>query len=167
MRTQYRSRNILDGCRFSSSKRSAELNRAKPRAQGMKSTDPLLNAWQQTLRRAEDRPAIVSTRGEILRKFADVEERACAFESNLMFSPGAVIAVQIGNHEDWPSILIACLRRGLVVLPLEQSISDQQRDAALKTCKVSGIAAADVSAGRNIEIVPMSISAATTTCGEN
>jgi len=111
----------------------------------MKSTDPLLNAWQQTLRRAEDRPAIVSTRGEILRKFADVEERACAFESNLMFSPGAVIAVQIGNHEDWPSILIACLRKGLVVLPLEQSMNDQQRDAALEVCKASAVVSAVLS----------------------
>ena len=109
----------------------------------MKSTDPLLDAWQQTLRRAEDRPAIGSTRGEILRKFADVEERACAFESNLeMFSPGSVIAVQIGNHEDWPSILIACLRRRLVVLPLEQSINDQQRDAALEVCKASAVVSA-------------------------
>jgi long-chain acyl-CoA synthetase len=109
----------------------------------MKSTDPLLDAWQQTLSRAEDRPAIVSARGEILRKFADVEERACAFESNLeMFSPGSVIAVQIGNHEDWPSILIACLRRRLVVLPLEQSINDQQRDAALEVCKASAVVSA-------------------------
>jgi acyl-CoA synthetase (AMP-forming)/AMP-acid ligase II len=109
----------------------------------MKSTDPLLDAWQQTLRRAEDRPAIVSTRCEVLRKFADAEERACAFESNLeMFSPGSVIAVQIGNHEDWPSILIACLRRGLVVLPLEQSINDQQRDAALEICKASAVVSA-------------------------
>jgi acyl-CoA synthetase (AMP-forming)/AMP-acid ligase II len=109
----------------------------------MKSTDPLLDAWQQTLRRAEDRPAIGSTRGEILRKFADVEEHACAFESNLeMFSPGSVIAVQIGNHEDWPSILIACLRRRLVVLPLEQSINDQQRDAALEVCKASAVVSA-------------------------
>jgi long-chain acyl-CoA synthetase len=83
------------------------------------------------------------------------------------------VAIQIGNDEDWPSILIACLRRGMVVLPLEQSISDQQRDAALKTCKVSGIAATGVSAGRNIEIVPMrspsrtGISPATTNWGEN
>ena len=97
----------------------------------MKSTDPLLNAWRQTLRRARDGPAIVNTCGDVLRKFAGVEERARDFESNLgMFSPGDVIAIQIGNHEDWPSILIACLRKHLVVLPLEQSISDQQRDAA-------------------------------------
>jgi long-chain acyl-CoA synthetase len=112
----------------------------------MKSTDPMLNTWEQTLRRAKDGPAILNPRGEVLQKFADVEERACEFEPNLeMFSPGSVIAVQIGNHEDWPSILIACLRRGLVVLPLEQSINDQQRDAALEVCKASAVVSAVLS----------------------
>ena len=109
----------------------------------MKSTDPLLNAWRQTLRRAKDGPAIVNTCGDVLRKFAGVEERARDFESNLeMFSPGSVIAIQIGNHEDWPSILIACLRKDLVVLPLEQSISDQQRDAALGLCRAAAVVSA-------------------------
>ena len=109
----------------------------------MKSPDPLLNAWRQTLRRAKEGPAILNTCGEILRKFADVEERACEFESNLeMFTPGSVIAVQIGNHEDWPSILLACLRRHLVVLPLEQSMNDQQRDVALEVCKASAVVSA-------------------------
>src|SRR5437764_14982699 len=118
MRTPYRSRNILDGCRFSSSKRSAELTRAKPRAQGMKSTDPLLNAWRQTLRRAKDGPVIVNTCGELLREFAGVEELARDFESSLgMFSPGSVIAIQIGNHEDWPSNVMECLRHQMVGLP--------------------------------------------------
>src|SRR5206468_5359051 len=143
MRTPCRFRNILDGCRLSSSKWSAELNRAKPPAQGMKSTDPLLNAWRQTLRRAKDGPAIVNTCGELLRKFTDVEKRACDFEPNVeMFSPGSVIAIQIGNHEDWPSILIACLRRHLVVLPLEQSMNDQQRDAALELCLARAVVSA-------------------------
>jgi acyl-CoA synthetase (AMP-forming)/AMP-acid ligase II len=35
--------------------------------------------------------------------------------------------------------LIACSRRQVVVLPLEQSIADQQRDAALKVCHASAI----------------------------
>jgi acyl-CoA synthetase (AMP-forming)/AMP-acid ligase II len=109
----------------------------------MKSTDPLLNAWRQTLRRAKDGPAIVNTCGDVLRKFVGVEERARDFESNLeVFSPGSVIAIQIGNHEDWPSILIACLRKRLVVLPLEQSISDQQREAALKLCRAAAVVSA-------------------------
>ena len=105
----------------------------------MKSTDPLLDAWQQTLRRAKDAPAILDTRHKVLRTFVNVEERACDFEVQLKtFSPGNVIAVQIGNHEDWPAIFIACLRRRLVVLPLEQSIGDQQRDAALEICGAAG-----------------------------
>src|SRR5437016_12101983 len=155
MRTPCRFRNILDGCRLSSSKWSAELNRAKPPAQGMKSTDPLLNAWRQTLRRAKDGPAIVNTCGDVLQKFAGVEERARDFESNLgMFSPGSVIAIQIGNHEDWPSILIACLRKQLVVLPLEQSISDQQRDAALELCKARAVVSA-VASGDPPQVFPL------------
>src|SRR5438093_2659610 len=146
MRTPCRFRNILDGCRLSSSRWSAELNRAKSPAQGMKSTDPLLNAWRQTLRRAKDGPAIVNTCGEVLRKFVDVEKRACDLESNVeMFSTGSVIAVKIGNHEDWPSILIACLRRRLVVLPLEQSMNDQQRDAALEICRAEAVVSAVLS----------------------
>jgi len=113
----------------------------------MKSTDPLLDAWLETLRCSKDAPAILNTDGEVLRRFSDVEERACYFESNLkMFAPGGVIAIQIGNHEEWPSILIACLRSRLVVLPLEQSINKQQRDTALKLCKAQAVVSA-LSAG--------------------
>src|SRR5438132_11620334 len=128
----------------------------------MKLKDELSKRWQAILAQKRDAPAIFNSRGRLVFTFRGIDERARDFESNMKsFDAGSVVAIHIGNHEDWPSILIACLRRGVVVLPLEQSISDQQRDAALKTCKVSGIAAADVSAGRNIEIVPMSISAAT------
>jgi acyl-CoA synthetase (AMP-forming)/AMP-acid ligase II len=143
-------------------KESAESNRAKPPAQDMKSTDPLLDAWLETLRSAKDGPAILNTHGEVLRKFSDVEERACHFESNLkMFAPGSVIAIQIGNHEDWPSILIACLRNRLVVLPLEQSISGQQRDAALKVCGATALAST-VSSGGSPEISRLRAAEATT-----
>ena len=128
-------------------KESVEPNRAKPPTQDMKSTDPLLDAWLETLH-AKDGPAILNTHGEVLRKFSDVEERARHFESNLkIFTPGSVIAIQIGNHDDWPSILIACLRNRLVVLPLEQSISGQQRDAALKVCGATALASAASSGG--------------------
>src|SRR6266403_3937413 len=109
----------------------------------MKSIDPLLDGWQQTLRNAKDRPAILNSHGEVLRKFRDIDERARDFEAKLeMFRTGSVIAIQVGNHEDWPSLLIACLRRQVVVLPLEQSISDQQRDAALVLCRASAVVSA-------------------------
>src|SRR6058998_2919330 len=147
--------------------RSAECNRAKPCAQGMKSTDPLLDGWEQTLRRAKDRPAILDTYGQVLRKFAEIEERACEFERKLeKFQPGGVIAIQIGNHEDWPSILIACLRSDLVVLPLEQSVSDQQRNATLELCKAGAVVSA-VPSGAAPDISRLRTADATPDWGEN
>jgi long-chain acyl-CoA synthetase len=106
----------------------------------MKSNDALISAWEKTLGRAQDSTAIFDTKGAPLRTFREIEAQARAFESKVdMFEARSVIAIQIGNHEDWPSIFIACLRKKLVVLPLEQSISPQQRDAALEICCASGI----------------------------
>jgi acyl-CoA synthetase (AMP-forming)/AMP-acid ligase II len=104
----------------------------------MKSRDPLLAAWDETLAQKGNTPAILATTGNVLRTFREIEERASEFQGKIdIVDTGSVIAIQIGNHEDWPSILIACLRRGLVVLPLEQSISHQQRSAALSICRAS------------------------------
>ncbi len=120
-----------------------ECNRAPHFAQGMKSTDALVAAWRQTVGRTKDAPAIFNASGQVVRKFSEIEEHARDFEAQIeMFDAGSVIAIQIGNHEDWPSILIACLRKRLVVLPLEQSISDQQRDAALEICGARAVVSA-------------------------
>ncbi len=133
----------------------------------MKSTDALLDSWRQTLRRAKDRPAILTTHGQVLRKFRDIEEGACKFEPKLeMLMPGGVIAIQIGNHEDWPSILIACLRRHLVVLPLEQSVNDQQRDTTLELCKARAVVSA-VPSGAAPDISRLRTADATPDWGEN
>jgi acyl-CoA synthetase (AMP-forming)/AMP-acid ligase II len=111
--------------------------------QAMKSEEPLLAAWDETLSQKNDQPAIVGSAGQIARTFRQIEEQARRFEAKIEpFDAGEVIAVQIGNHEDWPSIFVACLRRRLVILPLEQSISDQQRDAALEICKATAVVSA-------------------------
>ena len=129
----------------------------------MKATDALLKRWEAILARKGDAPAIFNTRGQINRTFRAIDKYARKFESKIdSFAAGSVIAVQIGNHEDWASILIACLRRGMIVLPLEQSISGRQRDAALKICNASGVVAAAVTGGRDFEVLPMGTSAATT-----
>ena len=112
----------------------------------MRAGDPLLAAWEETLTRKKNAPAIFATTCQVLRTFRGIEERASDFESKIdIFEPGSVIAIQIGNHEDWPSILIACLRKNIVVLPLEQSIKEQQRDAALEICCASGIVSGSAS----------------------
>jgi long-chain acyl-CoA synthetase len=109
----------------------------------MKSSDPLLGAWVKTLARKRDAPAIFATSGEVLRSFGEIEERTRDFLKKIdVVREGDVLAVQIGNHEDWPSIFIACLSRRLVLLPLEQSISQQQRDEALDICRARAVMSA-------------------------
>jgi acyl-CoA synthetase (AMP-forming)/AMP-acid ligase II len=97
----------------------------------MKSDDPLLAAWDETLARKASAPAIFDTRGEVLRRFTDIEKRARELESQIA---GPVYPIDIGNHPDWPSHLLAALRRGAVALPLESSITPQQRENALQVC---------------------------------
>jgi long-chain acyl-CoA synthetase len=109
----------------------------------MKHGDPLLLAWRTTISRKGDDIAIFDAAGKIVQRFNEVEERARLFEDKIDALPaGAVVAVQIGNHEDWPSIFIACLRRQMVVLPLDESIGEQQRDAALKICRACSVVSA-------------------------
>ena len=109
----------------------------------MKRGDPLLFAWRTTISRKRDDAAIFDATARTLRSFRDIEARARAFETSMeKLFPGAVVAVQIGNHEDWPAVFIACLRKQLVVLPLDQSIVHQQRDAALEVCRASVLVSA-------------------------
>jgi long-chain acyl-CoA synthetase len=134
----------------------------------MKPKDELLERWEQIYARKADSAAILDTAGEVVRTFRQIEERARDFGSKIdNLGAGSVLAVQIGNHEEWPSVLIACLRRRVVVLPLEQSISDQQRDAALEIGNASGIIAAAVTGGRDINVLPVRTSVATTTWNKN
>src|SRR6266702_4606928 len=156
MRTPYRSRNTLDEYRPSFLEKSPKPTRATSLAQEMKSSDPLVEAWKKTLARKRDTPAIFATSGEILRTFGEIEQRAHDLsQTTCIFPEGNVLAVQIGNPEDWPSILIGCLRRHLVVLPLEQSISERQHAEALKVCRVNGVVSA-VPGGGSAEIVRLS-----------
>ena len=109
----------------------------------MKHRDPLLLAWQRTISRKGDDAAIFDTTGRIARNFRDIEDRARALEAKMdKLLAGAVLAVQIGNHEDWPAVFIACLRKQLVVLPLDQSIGEQQRAVALDICRASVLVSA-------------------------
>jgi len=106
----------------------------------MKSADPLLKAWEKALAGKGDGAAILATNGEVSRTFDDIEQQARELAGKIdILKPGNVVAIQIGNHADWPSILLACLRKGLIVLPLEQSISERERDAALDICRAKGV----------------------------
>jgi long-chain acyl-CoA synthetase len=106
----------------------------------MKSADPLLEAWEKTLAGKGDGAAILATNGDVSRTFHDIEQQARELAGQIdIFEPRNIVAIQIGNRADWPSILLACLRKGLIVLPLEQSISERERDAALEICRAKGV----------------------------
>jgi acyl-CoA synthetase (AMP-forming)/AMP-acid ligase II len=109
------------------------------------SSDSLLVAWEATLARAGDGLAIYDTSGEVLRSFAAIEEEARGFERELLreFREGEVIAIQIGNHPAWPALLLACLRKRLVALPLERTIAPRERDVALEICHAAAVVEAE------------------------
>ncbi|PYK73148.1 MAG: hypothetical protein DME44_02225 [Verrucomicrobia bacterium] len=124
--------------------------------------DPILEAWEETREKNRRRAAILDTEGKTARTFSGIEERAEHFAAELKaIEPGNVVAIQIGNHPDWPSLFLACLRRKLVVLPLEQTIAEEQRKSAFQICNV----VAAVSGGRNVQILPPEKAAATTNWG--
>ena len=118
------------------------------------SSDALLTAWEKSLAENRDGPAILDGRGNIARTFSGIEERTEFFAQKLQsLAAGEVAAVQIGNHPDWPSLFIACLRRQIVVLPLEQSISENEQRMAMEICCASSLFA--VVHGRNGDEVVM------------
>ncbi len=105
----------------------------------MKLHDALLAEWEKTVTRQGGAAAILDTRGEVLRTFDDIEEQARALESQIEgCSPGQVHAIEIGNDPNWPSLLLACLRRRVVVLPLDDSLTAEQREAARRICTARG-----------------------------
>ena len=106
-----------------------------------KTDDPLLAAWAEILLRQPNAPAIFSTRGEVLFRFHEIETLSRDQERVALrnMEPGEVLAVQIGNHAYWPALFLACLRRKIVVLPLERTMSTQERASALRTCRAAAL----------------------------
>ena len=117
----------------------------------MKSSDAdaLLEAWKKTLRARDREAAIFDTSGKTVRSFAGIEDEARAFETGLFdgFREGDVIAIQIGNQAAWPALLLACLAKRLVALPLERSMAKRERDVALQVCHGAAVVGAAVSGG--------------------
>jgi long-chain acyl-CoA synthetase len=105
----------------------------------MKTEDPLLAAWEATLVQLGDQPAIFDAQGRILFRFGEIEERSRRFDALQDFASGEIVAVQLGNHPDWPAVFLACLRREIVVLPLEPSMAERERRSALQGCQVAGL----------------------------
>ena len=106
----------------------------------MKPKDALLQRWEAILAQKGDAPAIFNTRGEVEGTFRQIDERARDFKSKIgPARPHNINAIQIGNHRDWPSLFLACLRAKRVVLPIDESVTRQQANAAVSIAAKSGI----------------------------
>ncbi|HEY5036246.1 MAG TPA: class I adenylate-forming enzyme family protein, partial [Chthoniobacterales bacterium] len=108
----------------------------------MTADDPLLAAWDETVRQRANDAAIYDRQRRVVLRFGELEtlSRCYEDESGLEdFRAGEIIALQIGNHAHWPALFLACLRRRLVVLPLERTMSDAERASALQICRAAGL----------------------------
>ncbi len=112
----------------------------------MKSSDPILARWQETLRQHGRRPALFHSQGEVSRTFLEIDREAEELAIKLEdVAPGTVVGLQVGNHPSWPALFLACIGRGLPVLPLETTITKMERITALELTGAQGFFTADES----------------------
>ncbi len=112
------------------------------KSQVRKPEDPLLAAWTETVERRGSVPAIFDRQGGVVFRFCEIEQLSRSYAGGAALTslePGEILAIQIGNHPGWPALFLACLRRGIVVLPIEQTVSDQARASALRACGVAAL----------------------------
>ncbi len=129
------------GCQ--SSPLSASASRAIALLDMMNSADALLEAWSETRHRRGGDPAVFTTSGEVSRTFDEIDAEAELLKRTDLahFPSGTVIGIQIGNHPSWPALLLACLSRELVVLPLDAASGPQEHAVALAVCHAAGLVA--------------------------
>lgn len=87
-------------------------------------------------------PAVLGMNGETIRTFDQVNDRADRFaDDDVLCSLPArsVVALQTGNHADWPAMLLACLSQELVVLPLETTMNEGDLGAAMELCHAAAL----------------------------
>ncbi|MEP7078517.1 MAG: class I adenylate-forming enzyme family protein [Chthoniobacterales bacterium] len=115
-----------------------------------RSNDALVRAWEDTFAASPDGTAIRDSHGDLLRTVAQIEAESIDLAANVLagFAAGQVVGIQIGNHASWPALLLACLRRKVVAVPLESSINDSERERALHTCHAVGFVAKEAEALR-------------------
>ncbi|MDP9005095.1 MAG: acyl--CoA ligase [Verrucomicrobiota bacterium] len=102
--------------------------------------DNLTEAWG-ALSHLAHRAAIFDTGGKVLRTFAGIREEARDFEESLLreHREGDVVGIQVGNDPAWPALLLACLRRNVVALPLERTMAAGELETALRICRAAAV----------------------------
>jgi long-chain acyl-CoA synthetase len=119
------------------------------------SPDPIVERWESTLRGQSHRPALFDATARVLRTFGEIEEEAASLGEQMSpLQAGAVLAVQIGNHPAWPAVLLAGLRREIIILALETTITGGEHAAIMQTCRCMGLLTADEKASVRLQSLP-------------
>lgn len=101
--------------------------------------NPLLLTWQNTLARFGAAPAIFSASGEVLRTFLSIGLESVKLAKLFNRIPAhSVVAVQIGNSERWPELLLALWKRQLIPLPLGE-MSPAELANTLGACRAAAL----------------------------
>ncbi|MDR3403116.1 MAG: class I adenylate-forming enzyme family protein [Chthoniobacter sp.] len=101
--------------------------------------NPILAAWQDILARFGQAPAIFSPTGTVLRSFAQIALEA--LKIGRLFEhipPHSVVAVQIGNSELWPELVLALWRHKLIPMPLGE-MGQTELAYTLGTCRAAAL----------------------------
>lgn len=100
----------------------------------------LLTAWKSTLGRRGTAAAILHPGGATLRTFVGIELEALKVARMFGRIPaGSVVAVQLGNSEVWPEVLLALWRRKLVPMPLADDVSEADMAVTLGTIRAAAL----------------------------
>jgi len=111
----------------------------------------ILTRWAGTLARRGPDPAVRGRDGGIARSFADIEQEAGEWAERLArWQPGTVIGIQLGNTPEWPALVLAAMRLGLIPLPLGRHMAHEERELALAACG-AGALIAEIEGGVDLE----------------
>lgn len=114
--------------------------------------NPILAAWERVHASRNGATAIFGTGGEILRTYGQIESEARAAQIAFVRLPaGTAVGLQFGNDARFVSTLLALWRAGLVPMPLDRSMSEDEVRAALAMCGASALVRPNLNEGIGIE----------------
>jgi len=115
----------------------------------------IISAWEEILALRSGNSAIFAVTGKELRTFAGIEASSRLLEEKLaIFTPGDVVSFQIGNSPDWPALLLAAMRYGVVPLPIGRHVEKAELETVFKTCRVSGSVGTSLCGELEFQLLP-------------
>ena len=111
------------------------LESSKTGASRNHENNPVLVRWEQVASTKWGEPAVLASEGRVLRTFAAIEAEARRWTDTFSeLSGNQVVCLEIGNHAEWPAILLAVWRSGRTLLPMECDMPHGRRKEIEELC---------------------------------